>query len=62
MLFLSQAEDRRQLFGVCDEALKATVAALRCHVVLGVGKFAETRAASTLRHFAANVRVSSIFS
>lgn len=41
--------DRKALFPVCDRALAAVVEVLRPRVVIGVGRFAEQRAAEALR-------------
>ena len=38
------ADERAELFAVCDEALAQTVAALRPRLVVGIGRFAEKRA------------------
>lgn len=40
---LSRSE-RERLFAVCDDALAATVAHLRCTLVVGIGRFAARRA------------------
>ena len=42
------AEDRAPLFEVCDEALAQMVAAIAPERVIGVGKFAEKKAADVL--------------
>ncbi|MCP3915723.1 MAG: single-stranded DNA-binding protein [bacterium] len=42
------AHEREPLFEHCDDALRALVAAIEPERVIGVGKFAETRAAKTL--------------
>ena len=42
------AAERNPLFAVCDDALRATVTALRPQLVVGVGAFAEVRARTAL--------------
>jgi single-strand selective monofunctional uracil DNA glycosylase len=42
------AGERAALFGPCDEALRQVVASLRCHLVVGLGAFAEGRARAAL--------------
>lgn len=41
-------EERAKLFGVCDRAMKRMVAYIKPEYVIGVGKFAEARAASVM--------------
>ncbi len=43
------ADERRALFRVCDRALRRAVAILAPRIVVGVGRFAETRASAALR-------------
>jgi single-strand selective monofunctional uracil DNA glycosylase len=43
-----RSSDRKKLFPPCDEALRRTVEELSPQIVLGVGRFAEERAKTTL--------------
>jgi single-strand selective monofunctional uracil DNA glycosylase len=45
------AERREELFSACDLALRRTVECLRPRHVIGIGRFAETRAAIALAHY-----------
>ncbi len=51
---LTRAE-RDALYRVCDRALRETVAALAPRFVIGVGRFAETRAKAVLPEFAGTI-------
>jgi single-strand selective monofunctional uracil DNA glycosylase len=44
-------EERAKLFAACDEALRATVQALRPRTIVGIGTFAEQRARAALGGF-----------
>ncbi len=41
-------DDRQRLFGLCDEALRASVDVLQPELVVGIGAFAQRRAVATL--------------
>jgi single-strand selective monofunctional uracil DNA glycosylase len=51
-------DERKPLFALCDEALRASVEVLKPEYVLGVGAFAETRAREALSGL--NVKVATL--
>ncbi|MFT7516455.1 MAG: single-strand selective monofunctional uracil DNA glycosylase [Myxococcota bacterium] len=53
-----KAATREKLFAICDEALRQTVDHLKPEYVIGIGKFAETRAAKALVDF--DVKIATI--
>lgn len=50
-----RAEDRGELFAACDDALRRTVGLLKPRLVIGVGRFAESRAREALAPLAVRI-------
>ncbi|KAJ9599951.1 hypothetical protein L9F63_009779, partial [Diploptera punctata] len=55
-----KAAERRSLYSICDESLREVVQLLQVEIIIGIGKFAETRANSAIKGLEHNIKVTSI--